>query len=63
MTRKLRLECNEQAHPLCPHCKKQLETVSYRELYGGLWGKRYIYFCQSCRATLGVSHRKGFFMG
>jgi len=49
--------------PKCPHCKKDVDTVSYKELLGGFWGRRYIYFCPSCLMTLGVSHRKGFFMG
>jgi len=59
----LKLRQDTEAIPKCPHCKKDVETVSYRELYGGFWGKRYIYFCPSCLNTLGVSHRKGFFMG
>jgi hypothetical protein len=24
--------------PKCPHCKKDVDTVSYRELCGGFWG-------------------------
>jgi len=27
------------------------------------FGKRYIYFCPTCSKVLGVSHRKGFWMG
>ena len=34
-------------------------TVDYRTLLG----KRYLYFCSACHKTLGVTHRKGFFMG
>jgi hypothetical protein len=48
--------------PMCPHCKYELPTIDFREL-GGMFGKRYIYFCPNCRAVLGVSHRKGFWMG
>jgi uncharacterized protein YbaR (Trm112 family) len=48
--------------PICPHCKAELQTVAYRELRGIL-GKRFIYFCPNCRSALGVSHRKGFWMG
>lgn len=59
----LLLKRETKAIPKCPHCKKDVDTVSYRELSGGYWGKRYIYFCPSCLNTLGVSHRKGFFMG
>ena len=29
----------------------------------GRIGKRYVYFCSSCRSVLGISHRKGFWMG
>ncbi len=48
--------------PLCPHCSEPLDEMWYRELKGFL-GKRYVYFCSRCRKVLGVSHRKGFFMG
>jgi hypothetical protein len=48
--------------PLCPHCQQPLHTVWYRRLRGVL-GRRYIYFCSACQKTLGVSHRKGFWMG
>jgi len=61
--RELRLKLETQALPRCPHCKKDIEAVSYSELRGGFFGKRYIYFCPSCLSTLGVSHRKGFWMG
>jgi uncharacterized protein YbaR (Trm112 family) len=48
--------------PLCPHCKGDLHNIAYREL-SGMFGKRYVYFCPNCRSVLGVSHRKGFWMG
>ncbi len=48
--------------PLCPHCSEPLNEIWYNELRGFL-GKRYVYFCAKCRKVLGVSHRKGFFMG
>ncbi|UCF36595.1 MAG: hypothetical protein JSU96_17530 [Acidobacteriota bacterium] len=48
--------------PVCPHCKATIRQVWFREL-GGILGKRYIYFCSACRACLGISHRKGFWMG
>ena len=48
--------------PLCPHCSEPLEELWFRELRG-LLGRRYVYFCSKCRKVLGVSHRKGFFMG
>ncbi len=48
--------------PVCPHCEVSITNVSFRELRGQM-GRRYIYFCSACRKVLGVSHRKGFWMG
>lgn len=48
--------------PVCPHCNEMLSTVWYRLLSSTL-GKRYVYFCPKCRKVLGISHRKGFWMG
>ena len=48
--------------PMCPHCSKPLYEVWFRELQTSL-GRRFIYFCSMCQKTLGVSHRKGFWMG
>ena len=47
---------------ICPHCEKTLgriEAVKAKSTFG----VRYIYSCGQCRKVLGVSHRKGFFMG
>ncbi len=49
-------------HPNCPHCKTSLTQIWFRELKT-LLGRRYIYFCPSCRGVLGITHRKGFWMG
>ena len=48
--------------PICPHCAQPLKEVWFREVRSFL-GKRYVYFCSGCRKVLGVTHRKGFFMG
>jgi len=48
--------------PLCPHCGEPIEEMWFRELRGA-FGRRYVYFCAKCRKVLGVSHRKGFWMG
>lgn len=48
--------------PVCAQCKNILTTIWTQEL-SGLFGKRYIYFCPQCRSVLGISHRKGFWMG
>jgi transposase-like protein len=56
------LERKEDVRPVCPHCEAELQKVWMREL-GGIFGKRYVYFCSHCRKVLGISHRKGFWMG
>jgi len=58
----IRLMESYDKNPKCPHCKKEIHTLMFKELSGFL-GKRYIYFCSDCGSTLGVSHRKGFWMG
>jgi hypothetical protein len=58
----MQLEQKESVDPICPHCGQGLKTIWYKELHG-TFGKRYVYFCSSCRKILGVSHRKGFWMG
>jgi len=58
----IKTEQKENVTPLCPHCEKKLNTLHYRSL-GGRFGRRYVYFCASCEKVLGVSHRKGFWMG
>ena len=58
----IELQRRDDVNPICPHCSAELTTVWFRELRG-MMGKRYLYFCPSCKKVLGVSHRKGFFMG
>ncbi len=48
--------------PVCPHCEREVRQLWCRKVRG-LLGKRYVYFCPGCRKVLGVSHRKGFWMG
>jgi len=58
------IPCHEKEDetPICPHCHASLDSVHCRGL-SSQFGKRYIYFCPACKKTLGVSHRKGFWMG
>lgn len=54
--------------PDCPYCSTALATIRARTLaaFGGTpfgFGKRYVYACPNCNKLLGVSHRKGFWMG
>lgn len=56
------LEQREDVAPVCPHCEREVRRLWVQSLSGFL-GRRYVYFCTECRAVLGVSHRKGFWMG
>jgi hypothetical protein len=58
----IELKEKKNVAPICPHCAEQLNELWFQELLGFL-GRRYVYFCGSCRKVLGVSHRKGFWMG
>ena len=58
----IRIESRNDVAPVCPHCTEELHTVWMQELTGFL-GRRYLYFRPLCRKVLGVTHRKGFFMG
>lgn len=53
---------NNEQDAICPHCEKTVREVYFKLLKARL-GRRYIYFCSSCRKVLGISHRKGFWMG
>lgn len=48
--------------PICPHCERGLRKVYARRIQS-TFGVRFLYFCGDCRKVLGVSHRKGFWMG
>ncbi len=58
----IELEHRDDIDPICPFCSERLRSVAFREL-SGFAGRRYVYFCPSCRSALGFSHRKGFWMG
>ena len=55
-------DTTEEQAPLCPHCDAEIERVFGRKMTGYL-GVRYLYYCFHCRKVLGMSHRKGFWMG
>ena len=48
--------------PICPHCEKRIDRIFARKTKSTL-GVRFVYFCSYCKKVLGVSHRKGFWMG
>ena len=52
----------EQVLPVCPHCTEHLREIWFRRLRSVL-GRRDVYFCPRCHKVLGVSNRKGFWMG
>lgn len=58
----IHVEEREELLPVCPHCEKELSSLHSRLLTGGM-GRRYVYFCPHCSRVLGISHRKGFWMG
>lgn len=54
--------------PTCPHCEQTLTSIGARQVdargraaFG--FGKRFVYACPNCNRLLGISHRKGFWMG
>ena len=58
----MELQRKEDIDPICPHCQQPLKTAWYTGLRGA-FGRRYVYFCSHCHKVLGISHRKGFWMG
>ncbi len=58
----IRAEEVESQNPICPHCEQELNKVLLKRIES-TFGKRYMYFCSHCKKTLGVTHRKGFWMG
>lgn len=58
------IDCIEKQDitPICPHCNEPITQLWCRGVKS-VFGRRYLYFCSRCRKALGVSHRKGFWMG
>jgi hypothetical protein len=48
--------------PICPFCEQPLNRLHARKVKSR-FGVRFVYFCGLCKKVLGVSHRKGFWMG
>ncbi len=61
-TMRVRIREDFPAAPVCPHCGKDIQELAARRVES-LLGVRFIYYCTDCRKALGVSHRKGFWMG
>jgi hypothetical protein len=47
---------------LCPHCGATIEELLARRIRHDL-GKAYAHACPRCRKLVGITHRKGFWMG
>lgn len=58
----IELEERPNDTPICPHCEAPVKKLFF-QLVSKFLGRRYVYFCQACKKILGVSHRKGFWMG
>jgi hypothetical protein len=56
------IEDNYEKNPVCPFCTTEIKKLYTREIRSFL-GRRYLYFCSNCLKVLGLSHRKGFWMG
>lgn len=72
MTVKPRVGLEVQADPAlapdCPHCDTPLEDIKAKRIEGVgpgpfRFGKRFAYACPNCNKLLGITHRKGFWMG
>lgn len=72
MTVKSRVGLEVQADPAlapdCPHCDMPLEGIKAKRITGVgrgtfRFGKRFAYACPNCNKLLGITHRKGFWMG
>jgi uncharacterized protein with PIN domain len=61
-TQKITIRDDFSAAPICPHCEKEIQEIASRRVES-LLGVRFVYYCTACRKVLGVSHRKGFWMG
>ena len=59
---KIRIREGFSAAPVCPHCGKGIQEIAARRVESVL-GVRFLNYCCDCRKVLGVSHRKGFWMG
>lgn len=62
MSDKIQVLDGSDLTPRCPHCNSEISNVLGKKLTATM-GRRYVYFCERCLKVLGVSHRKGFWMG
>jgi uncharacterized protein with PIN domain len=58
----IQIEEQYEKAPICPFCSAEIKKLYVREIRSFL-GRRYLYYCSNCQKVLGLSHRKGFWMG
>ncbi len=58
----IRVEEHDNVRPVCPHCNQPLDRLTRTPIQVTL-GKAFAWSCPYCRKVLGVTHRKGFWMG
>ncbi|MDZ7767280.1 MAG: hypothetical protein U5K00_23170 [Melioribacteraceae bacterium] len=52
----------KEENPICPFCESELTTILFKQIET-TFGKKYAHFCEHCKKVLGITHRKGFWMG
>lgn len=58
----IEIEEQYEKYPICPFCSTRIVKLHLHAIRSFL-GKRYVYSCSHCLKVLGISHRKGFWMG
>ncbi len=58
----MQVRFDKEFTPLCPHCNRALEEVVATRMRHDL-GRAYMHSCPHCQKVIGISHRKGFWMG
>jgi len=48
----MKLERTDNLEPKCPQCKRELDTILYRE--HGMMVRHLVYMCPHCQSVLGV---------
>ena len=58
----IQIQFSKDLSPACPHCEREFDSLWARRMAHNL-GKAYVHACPRCLRVVGVTHRKGFFMG
>lgn len=65
---RLEIRADPALAPNCPYCETPLAGIRAKQIEGVgpgtfRFGKRFAYACPNCNKLLGITHRKGFWMG